>query len=205
MPTISQIEIGGTVYDIKDATVRDHRPYISSLKVEDRTDGVAGNNNQRTFGPVEENGTVKSTVFSPFYCYTIPSKSPYFALEDSNYSILSINGVEFRRSQSSVNIWTEVFLESRYFDSHASTTTTLIGMQERRTCPQNTTSRHYNLNLVDNLKTDSADTSAWRPIAYSGQDYSILVMRTTLLIFGSKDPSRYALRETTARTWTQLL
>ena len=51
MPTISQIEIGGTIYDIKDATVRDHRPYISSLKVENRTDGVADSNGNRTFGP----------------------------------------------------------------------------------------------------------------------------------------------------------
>lgn len=113
--------------------------------------------------------------------------------------ILSISGVEFVRQGTS--LWTEMFLESRYFNSRASTTTTYMGMQERRTSPANTSS-YYNLNLVDNLAVGQADIgSRWRPVAYSGQPYKINRMRTTLLIFGTSASDAFQV-QSSVLTWT---
>lgn len=112
--------------------------------------------------------------------------------------ILSISGAEFVRQGTSV--WTEMFLESRYFNSRASTTTTYLGMQERRTSPANT-SGYHNLNLVDNLSVGGDLGSRWRPVAYSGQPYKINRMRTTLLIFGTSVSDAFQV-QSSVLTWT---
>ena len=130
--------------------------------------------------------------YSPFVCELTTSE---FYRDPV---ILSISGVEFVRQGTS--LWTEMFLESRYFNSRASTTTTYMGMQERRTSPANT-SGYYSLNLVDNLAVGQADVgSRWRPVAYSGQPYKINRMRTTLLIFGTSLDT-YGL-QSSVLTWT---
>lgn len=135
------------------------------------------------------NGNV---AYSPFVCELTTSE---FYRDPV---ILSISGVEFVRQGTS--LWTEMFLESRYFNSRASTTTTYMGMQERRTSPANT-SGYYSLNLVDNLAVGQADVgSRWRPVAYSGQPYKINRMRTTLLIFGTSLDT-YGL-QSSVLTWT---
>lgn len=112
--------------------------------------------------------------------------------------ILAICGVEFIRQGTS--LWTELFLESRYFNSSTSTATTYIGMQERRTSPANTTA-YYNLNLVDNLAVGQGIGSYWRPIVYSGQPYKIARMRTTLLIFGTAMSDAYQIQNSVL-SWT---
>lgn len=107
--------------------------------------------------------------------------------------ILAICGAEFIRQ--GISLWTELFLESRYFNGKYSTATTYYGMQERRTSPANT-SAWYNLNLVDNLAIGQNVGSYWRPVVNSGQPYKIQRMRATLLIFGTAMSSAYELQNT---------
>ena len=97
--------------------------------------------------------------------------------------ILAICGAEFIRQ--GISLWTELFLESRYFDGKYS--------------PANT-SAWYNLNLVDNLAIGQGLGSYWRPVVNSGQPYKIQRMRTTLLIFGTAMPSAFQL-ENTLLSW----
>lgn len=196
-PTISQISIAGTVYDIKDATARDHRPYISSQAIKSQQNGIAFNTNNT------DDPTIgfANMIYSPFYCKTEPLKGPNNeTINDSDFSILSISGAELVRVGALDN-WTEVFLESRYFASHANNTTAAWGMQERRCCPPNA-GTYYNLHLVDNIAINSTNP-VWRPITYSGQTYRVKLIRSTLLIFGSDNPERYGLQTTNNNRWTQ--